>query len=103
MQRDIKLLSRNLFLYGFRFFCTMFMAVVTATLFLRTNLHPDNVESGNLYFSVLFFSLIMLMCAATPHVSGLKVIRLALSCLRVTYVLGEIDRLALAFAGKRLS
>ena len=39
----------------------MLMAVVTATLFLRTNLHPDSVESGNLYFSVIFFSLISLM------------------------------------------
>ncbi len=42
---------------------TMFMAVVTATLFLRTNLHPTSVSEGNLYFSVLFFSLIMLMHA----------------------------------------
>lgn len=58
------LLSRNLFLYGFRFGCTMFMAFVTATLFLRTNLHPTSVDQGNLYFAVLFFSLIMLMCAA---------------------------------------
>ncbi len=44
---------------------TMFMAVVTATLFLRTNLHPTSVSEGNLYFSVLFFSLIMLMHALT--------------------------------------
>lgn len=44
-----------------RFFVTMLMAFVTATLFLRTNLHPDSVESGNLYFSVIFFSLISLM------------------------------------------
>ncbi len=44
-----------------RFFVTMLMALVTATLFLRTNLHPDSVESGNLYFSVIFFSLISLM------------------------------------------
>lgn len=44
-----------------RFFVTILMAIVTATLFLRTNLHPDSVESGNLYFSVIFFSLIALM------------------------------------------
>lgn len=29
-----------------RFVVTMFMAFVTATLFLRTNLHPDSVTSG---------------------------------------------------------
>ena len=39
----------------------MFMAVVTATLFLRTQLHPDSVGQGQLYFGVVFFSLIMLM------------------------------------------
>jgi hypothetical protein len=112
LQRELILVSRNLFLYGFRyslptffpmlflghvcpllalynaylrsfflrslnqirllrcpqswnlrrrFFVTMLMAVVTATLFLRTNLHPDSVEAGNLYFSVIFFSLISLM------------------------------------------
>ena len=43
------------------------MAVVTATLFLRTNLHPTSVSEGNLYFSVLFFSLIMLMCALSAY------------------------------------
>ena len=44
-----------------RFCVTMFMAFVTATLFLRTNLHPDSISSANEYFSVVFFSLIMLM------------------------------------------
>ena len=29
-----------------RFIVTMFMAFVTATLFLRTDLHPDSVTSG---------------------------------------------------------
>ncbi len=36
-------------------------AVVTATLFLRTNLHPDSVGSGQVYFGVIFFSLIMVL------------------------------------------
>lgn len=39
----------------------MFMAFVTATLYLRTQLHADSVAQGQLYFSVVFFSLIMLM------------------------------------------
>ena len=33
---------------GFRFFVTNVMALVTATVFLRTNLKPDSVASGNL-------------------------------------------------------
>ena len=61
MQREFVLVKRNAFLYIFRFFLTMFMAVVTATLFLRTQLHPDSVGQGQLYFAVVFFSLIMLM------------------------------------------
>ena len=36
-------------------------AVVTATLFLRTNLHPNSVGDGQVYFGVIFFSLIMVL------------------------------------------
>ena len=61
MQREFLLVKRNAFLYIFRFFLTMFMAVVTATLFLRTQLHPNSVGQAQLYFGVGFFSLIMLM------------------------------------------
>ena len=61
VQREFVLVKRNSFLYIFRFFLTMFMAVVTATLFLRTQLHPNSLSQGQLYFGVVFFSLIMLM------------------------------------------
>ena len=61
LQREFVLVKRNAFLYIFRFFLTMFMAFVTATLFLRTQLHADSVQQGQLYFAVVFFSLIMLM------------------------------------------
>ncbi len=61
MQREFVLVKRNSFLYILRFFLTMFMAVVTATLFLRTQLHPNSLSQGQLYFGVVFFSLIMLM------------------------------------------
>lgn len=61
VQREFVLVKRNSFLYIFRFFLTMFMAVVTATLFLRTQLHPNSLAQGQLYFGVVFFSLIMLM------------------------------------------
>lgn len=61
LQRELVLVKRNAFLYIFRFFLTMFMAFVTATLFLRTQLHANSVAQGQLYFSVVFFSLIMLM------------------------------------------
>ena len=34
---------------------------MTATLFLRTNLHPNSVADGQEYFGVIFFSLIMVL------------------------------------------
>ena len=43
-------LPRRRFIYGFRFFVTMFMGFVTATVFLRTQFSADSVGSGNLYF-----------------------------------------------------
>lgn len=54
-------MKRNAFLYCFRFFVTMFMGVVTATTFLRTELSANSIGSANLYFGVIFFSLIMVL------------------------------------------
>lgn len=34
-----------------------FNAIVAGTLFLRTRLHPNNLDDANLYLAVLFFSL----------------------------------------------
>eukprot|EP00208_Stichococcus_sp_RCC1054_P006723 CAMPEP_0206141786 /NCGR_PEP_ID=MMETSP1473-20131121/14100_1 /ASSEMBLY_ACC=CAM_ASM_001109 /TAXON_ID=1461547 /ORGANISM="Stichococcus sp, Strain RCC1054" /LENGTH=1124 /DNA_ID=CAMNT_0053536477 /DNA_START=231 /DNA_END=3601 /DNA_ORIENTATION=+ len=59
--RELTLARRNLFVYGFRFFVTMFMGFVTATLFIRTEFSADSVANGNLYFGMIFFSSIMLL------------------------------------------
>lgn len=45
---DVRIHDR--FVYGFRFFVTMFMGFVTATLFIRTEFSADSVANGNLYF-----------------------------------------------------
>ena len=34
------------------------LVVITAFSFFRTRLHPDSIADGNLYFSVVFFSLV---------------------------------------------
>ena len=34
---------------------------MTATLCLRTNLHPDSIKSGQEYFGMLFFSLVVIL------------------------------------------
>eukprot|EP00884_Botryococcus_braunii_P023385 jgi/Botrbrau1/9730/Bobra.0388s0022.1 len=61
LSREISLASRNMFLYCFRFIQTLIMGIITATLFLRTWLHPVGYNNGVLYLSVLFFSLIQIM------------------------------------------
>ena len=44
-----------------------------ATLFLRTNLQPNSLAAAQQYFSVVFFSLIMLMFdGKDPGLKGLR-------------------------------
>nr|XP_010914973.1 ABC transporter G family member 36 isoform X1 [Elaeis guineensis] len=59
--RELLLMKRNSFVYGFRAFQLMFMATISMTLFLRTNMHRDNTSDGGLYLGALFFSMIMIM------------------------------------------
>jgi hypothetical protein len=37
------------------------MAFMTATVFFRTTLSPDNIADGSLYLSMIFFSLVHIM------------------------------------------
>lgn len=37
------------------------MAFMTATVFFRTTLNPDNIQDGSLYLSMIFFSLVHIM------------------------------------------
>ncbi|KAL0903814.1 hypothetical protein M5K25_025867 [Dendrobium thyrsiflorum] len=60
--REYLLMKRNSFVYGFRGFQLMVMATITMTLFLRTNMHRENVSpDGGIYMGSLFFSIIMIM------------------------------------------
>lgn len=60
--REYLLMKRNSFVYAFRAFQLMVMATITMTLFLRTNLHRDNISpDGGIYMGSLFFSIIMIM------------------------------------------
>ena len=36
------------------------MAIIAATLFLRTHLHPNSIAEGQLYSGFLFFSLLQM-------------------------------------------
>ncbi|XP_038984626.1 ABC transporter G family member 36-like [Phoenix dactylifera] len=59
--RELLLMKRNSFVYFFRAFQLMFMATITMTLFLRTNMHRDSTNDGGLYMGALFFAMMMIM------------------------------------------
>lgn len=52
-----------------------FVAFVTATLFLRTRLHPTSLNDGNLYLATLFYALVHMMFNGFSEMS-LMVMRL---------------------------
>lgn len=49
-RREILLVGRNMPLYFIRFFMLFVLAVVTATLFIRTHMSSTSVADGALYF-----------------------------------------------------
>ncbi|PKA63442.1 putative pleiotropic drug resistance protein 2 [Apostasia shenzhenica] len=62
MSREFLLMKRNSFVYGFRGFQLLLMAIIAMTLFLRTNMHHDNTSpDGSIYMGSLFFSIVMIM------------------------------------------
>ncbi|XP_022997377.1 pleiotropic drug resistance protein 1-like [Cucurbita maxima] len=61
ISREILLMKRNSFVYIFKMFQLIIMALVTMTLFLRTELHRDTELDGGIYMGALFFTLIVIM------------------------------------------
>ncbi|WOG89283.1 hypothetical protein DCAR_0208520 [Daucus carota subsp. sativus] len=59
--REILLMKRNSFVYVFKVFQLTTMAIITMTLFLRTELHQNSVTDGGIYMGALFFGVVMLM------------------------------------------
>ncbi|KAL0928880.1 hypothetical protein M5K25_000808 [Dendrobium thyrsiflorum] len=59
--KELLLMKRNSFVYIFKITQLTIMAVITLTLFLRTNMHHETIADGGTYYGVLFFSLINMM------------------------------------------
>lgn len=59
--REWLLMRRNSFVYVFKTSQLSVMAFITMTVFLRTKMHRDSADSGNIYMGALFFSLITCM------------------------------------------
>ncbi|KAJ8751713.1 hypothetical protein K2173_025884 [Erythroxylum novogranatense] len=57
--REYILMKRNSFVYIFKMSQLIVVAFVTATLFLRTNMHHDTVKDGGIYLGALFFTVIV--------------------------------------------
>ena len=57
--RELLLVKRNIFLYGFRTFQTVLLAVATALVFVKPRMHTNTQDDGNRFISVLFFSLMI--------------------------------------------
>ncbi|KAI6680129.1 hypothetical protein NL676_034010 [Syzygium grande] len=61
VSREFLLMKRNSFVYIFKMSQLIFMAFITMTVFLRTEMHRDTVIDGGIYSGALFFTLIMIM------------------------------------------
>ncbi|KAI3712045.1 hypothetical protein L1987_70594 [Smallanthus sonchifolius] len=61
IDREILLMKRNSFVYIFKLCQLFIMALVAMTVFLRTEMHRNNIEDGGIYTGALFFGVIMIM------------------------------------------
>ncbi|KAI4355694.1 hypothetical protein L6164_004442 [Bauhinia variegata] len=59
--REYLLMKRNSFVYIFKLSQVFVMAVLAMTIFLRTNMHRDSVDHGQVYIGALFFGIVMAM------------------------------------------
>lgn len=67
--REILLMKRNSFVYIFKLFQLTFMALVTMTVFFRTEMHRNTLEDGGLYTGALFFGVVMIMFNGMSEIS----------------------------------
>lgn len=61
MRRELTLINRTLFIYVMKTVQVAIMGIISATLFLRTQLHPWTVEDANKYAAFTFFSLLIML------------------------------------------
>ncbi|PKI62063.1 hypothetical protein CRG98_017436 [Punica granatum] len=61
ISREYLLMKRNSFVYIFKLVQLAIMALISMTLFLRTEMHRDSITDGGIYTGVLFFTVTMIM------------------------------------------
>ncbi|KZV31666.1 pleiotropic drug resistance protein 1-like [Dorcoceras hygrometricum] len=57
--REYLLMKRNAFVYYFKLFQLITLALIATTVFLRVKMHKDDVEDGSIYIGALFFAVIL--------------------------------------------
>ncbi|KAK2363926.1 pleiotropic drug resistance protein [Trifolium repens] len=75
LSRELLLMKRNSFIYKFKLCQLAVMAIVTMTVFLRTEMHHDSVIDGGIYAGALFFGNMVLMFNGFAELS-MTVVRL---------------------------
>ncbi|KAK9141590.1 hypothetical protein Syun_010990 [Stephania yunnanensis] len=61
ISREYLLMKRNSFVYVFKMTQLFLVALITMTLFFRTEMRRDSVTDGGIYMGALFFTLLMIM------------------------------------------
>ncbi|XP_057454234.1 pleiotropic drug resistance protein 1-like [Lotus japonicus] len=67
--REYLLMKRNSFVYIFKICQLTFMAIMTMTLFLRTEMHRDSLDDGSVFSGALFFALGTIMFNGMAEIS----------------------------------
>ncbi|QCE02081.1 ATP-binding cassette [Vigna unguiculata] len=69
ISRELLLMKRNSFVYIFKLFQLVILAILTMTMFLRTEMHRDNLGDGGVYTGALFFAVVILMFNGLAEIS----------------------------------
>ncbi|KAK8491683.1 hypothetical protein V6N12_035054 [Hibiscus sabdariffa] len=69
ISREYLLMKRNSFVYIFKLIQLTIMAIITMTLFLRTEMRHDSIEGGGIYMGAMFYGLVTIMFTGMSEIS----------------------------------
>ncbi|KAI3419000.1 uncharacterized protein J3R85_013510 [Psidium guajava] len=69
ISRELLLMKRNSFVYIFKLFQLTIIALITMTLFLKTEMHKNSVNDGGIYTGALFFGVVMILFNGISEIS----------------------------------
>ncbi|KAI8548585.1 hypothetical protein RHMOL_Rhmol07G0284100 [Rhododendron molle] len=69
MSREYLIMKRNSFVYTFKLTQLILMALITMTVFLRTDMPKETIDDGGIFMGALFFTLVMIMFNGYSEIS----------------------------------